>query len=243
MNWFLYDKSLHHERVKNLCLGKFQWVYNVLYKNLLTFSSGTDRPDELWYNFSIPNDLTYIVNFPAQIPDHNSHSLAFFAHFLTSDTSICSAVAFLSLGSSDHVVVSVSINFLSNLKRDTSLRCVTYDFSCADWDNHHDHLRDALWEDIFKLGASVAASEFCKWVHVEIHVYIPHRKHKAKSLSSSCLSAACAAATTHKNLFFCLQKQSKYVYLSVRIFVFRETTSFWLLVELNNLLIFYSKRC
>ena len=36
-----------------------------------------------------------------------------------------------------------------------------YDFSCADWDGLCDHLRDVPWEDIFKLGASAAASEFC----------------------------------------------------------------------------------
>ena len=31
------------------------------------------------------------------------------------------------------------------------------------------------WEDICKLGASAAASEFCEWVQIEIDVYIPHR--------------------------------------------------------------------
>ena len=28
-------------------------------------------------------------------------------------------------------------------------------------DGRRDHLRDAPWEDIFKLGASAAAAEFC----------------------------------------------------------------------------------
>ena len=39
-----------------------------------------------------------------------------------------------------------------------------------------DHLADVPWKDIFKLGASAAAIEFCEWVQVEINVYIPHRK-------------------------------------------------------------------
>ena len=39
-----------------------------------------------------------------------------------------------------------------------------YDCSCADWDGLCDHLRDLPWEDIFKLSASPAASEFCEWV-------------------------------------------------------------------------------
>ena len=40
-----------------------------------------------------------------------------------------------------------------------------------------DHLRDVPLEDIFKLSASAAASEFCGCVQVGIDVYIPHRKY------------------------------------------------------------------
>ena len=38
---------------------------------------------------------------------------------------------------------------------------ITYiadDYSQADWDGFCNHLRDAPWEDIFKLGSSAAAS-------------------------------------------------------------------------------------
>ena len=37
---------------------------------------------------------------------------------------------------------------------------IAYDYSLADWDGLCDHLRDVPWEDIFKLSASAAASEF-----------------------------------------------------------------------------------
>ena len=53
-------------------------------------------------------------------------------------------------------------------------------YSHADWDGLQDHLRDVLWEDIFKLGASAAASKFWEWVQVGIDVYIPHRKYQVK---------------------------------------------------------------
>ena len=43
--------------------------FNDRHKDWLTYSSGTDRPGELCYNFSISNDLTQIVNFPTWIPD------------------------------------------------------------------------------------------------------------------------------------------------------------------------------
>ena len=52
--------------------------------------------------------------------------------------------------------------------------------SCADWDDLQNHMRDVPLEDIFKVGASAAASEFCEWVQVEIYVYIPHRKYQVK---------------------------------------------------------------
>ena len=88
--------------------------FNVHHKDWLTYSGGTDRPGELCYNFSISNDLTQMVNFPTRIPDCDSHSPALLDFFLSSDSSICSTMAFPPLGISDHVVVSVSIDFSSN---------------------------------------------------------------------------------------------------------------------------------
>ena len=82
-------------------------------------------------------------------------------------------------------------------------------YSCADWDGLRDHLRDLPWEDIFKLSASAAASEFCEWVQVGVDVYIPHRKYQVKPHSSPCFSAACAAAIVHRNHFFRLYQQNK----------------------------------
>ena len=42
----------------------------------------------------ISNDLTRMVNFPTRIPDCDSHSPALLDFFLSSDTSICSTMAF-----------------------------------------------------------------------------------------------------------------------------------------------------
>ena len=182
--------------------------FNVHHKDWLTYSGGTDRPGELCYNFSISNDLTQIVNFPTRIPDFDSHSPALLNLFISSDASICSTMAFPQLGNSDHVVVSVSIDFPINSKQDTPFHQVAYDYSHADWDGLHDHLKDVPWEDIFKLIAS-AASEFCEWVQVGIDVYIPHRKYQVKPHSSPWFSAACAAAIVHRNHFFHLYQQNK----------------------------------
>ena len=118
-------------------------------------------------------------------------------------------MAFLPLGNSDHVAVSVSIDFPINSKQDTQFHHVAYDYSHADWDGLCYHLRDVQWEDIFKLGVSAAASEFCEWVQVGIDVYIPHRKYQVKPHSSPWFSAACAAAIVHRNHFFRLYQQNK----------------------------------
>ena len=104
-----------------------------------------------------------MVNFPPRIPDCDSHHPALLGLFLSSDTSICSAMAFPPLGNSDHVVVLVSIDFPSNSQQDAPFYAIAYDYSRADWDSLCDHLRDVSWENILKFGASAAASEFREW--------------------------------------------------------------------------------
>ena len=56
-----------------------------------------------------------MVNFPTWIPDCDSHSPALLDLLISSENSICSAMAFPPLGSSD-IFVSVSIDFQSKLK-------------------------------------------------------------------------------------------------------------------------------
>ena len=90
--------------------------FNVHQKDWLTYSGGTDRPGELCYNFPISNDL---LGFQTVI-------LIF-----SFDSSICSTMAFPPFGNSD-VVVSVSIDFPSNLQRDVPFYRIAYDYSRAD---------------------------------------------------------------------------------------------------------------
>ena len=116
--------------------------FNVHHKDWLTYSSGTDQPVELCYNFSISNDLTHMVNFPPRIPDCDSHSAALLNLFVSSDASIRSTMTFSPLGYSDHVVVSVSIDFPANSQQGAPFYRIAYDYSRADWDCLCDHLRD-----------------------------------------------------------------------------------------------------
>ena len=70
-------------------------------------------------------------------------------------------MAFFPLGNYDHVVVSVSFDFLSSLKRDDPFHCIAYDYSRANWDCFWDRLEDVPWKYIVKLHVSAASSEFC----------------------------------------------------------------------------------
>ena len=102
---------------------------NVHHKDWLTYSGETDWPGELCYNFAITNDLPQMVDFPTWIPDCESHSPALLNLFFSPDTSICSTIAFLPLPNSDHIPVSVSIDFPLNSKQDALFHCMAL-FSC-----------------------------------------------------------------------------------------------------------------
>ena len=83
-----------------------------------------------------------MVNFTTWIPDSDSHSPAPLDFFLSSDASICSTMASPPLENSDHLVVSVSIDFPSNLQQDALFHHIAYDYSRGDWGSLCDHLRD-----------------------------------------------------------------------------------------------------
>ena len=85
-----------------------------------------------------------MLNFPAWIPDCDSHSPILLDLFISSDTSICSRIAFLPLENSDNVVDSVSIDFPINSKQDALLHHIPYNHSCADCDGLCDYLRVML---------------------------------------------------------------------------------------------------
>ena len=48
--------------------------FNIHHKGWLTYSGGTDGPGKLYYNFSLLNDLTLMLNFPTRIAQCNPES-------------------------------------------------------------------------------------------------------------------------------------------------------------------------
>ena len=139
-----------------------------------------------------------MIDFPTGIPDCDSHSPALLDLFISSDASICSAMAFPALGNCDHVIASVSIDVPSNSQQNAPvLSRNLWLFSC--W------LGWSLWsfegcsmgEYLYHVSAD--ASEFYEWVQVRIDVYIPDRIYQVKPHSSLWFSAAFAAAIVHRN--------------------------------------------
>ena len=109
-----------------------------------------------------------MVNFCTQIPDCNSHSPAYLDFFLSSDVCICSAKALPPLGNSDHVVVSVSIDFLSYSQQNSLFHCIAYGYSCGDWDGLCNHFRDLSWEDNSKLVLLLVPVNFVSGFKLEL---------------------------------------------------------------------------
>ena len=135
--------------------------------------------------------------------------LLYWIFFISSNSSIRFTMVFPPLGNSDHVVVLVPFDFPWHSQRNVLFHQIAYDYFCADWGSLCDHLRDVPWDDIFKLGAPAANSEFCEWLQVGIDVYIPHRKYQIKAHLSLWFSVAFAAAIVHRNHIFCFYQKDK----------------------------------
>ena len=133
-----------------LCINPTTNVFGFRYfivhhKDWVTYSGRTDRPGEL----AISNYLIQMVNFIQMItliPDCDSHCPALLNLFFSSDASICSVMAFQPMGNSNHVATPVSTDCQSNSKQNALFHCMVYDYSCANRDSVHDHLRDVPWE-------------------------------------------------------------------------------------------------
>ena len=109
-------------------------------------------------------------------------------------------MAFPPLGNSDHVILSVSIDFPSNSQWDALLHHISYDYSHAEWDGLCDHGRISLRLVLLLLLVNFVS-------RLEFDVNIPHRKYQIKPHSSPWFSAACVAAIVHRNHCFVCTKR------------------------------------
>ena len=136
-----------------------------------------------------------MVSFPTQIPNCDSCSFSF--GFLSFDASICSAMTFALLGNS-YLVVSVSIDFLLNSKRDALF----------------DHKVFVIMREIFYGRKTLnwvlllLLVFFVSGLRLEL-IYISLIKYQVRPHSSPWFSAAFAAAMIHRNKFFRLHQENQ----------------------------------
>ena len=150
-----------------------------------------------------------MINFSTQIPDCDFHSPAFLDLLLSSEASNCFTKTFSPQRNSDHVPVSVFIDFPLNSQQDAPFHRLAYDYSRADWDDLSDHLRGVPWENILKLSTSAAASDFFEQVQIGNDGYIANCKYQVRPHPFLWFSAPCAATIVQRNHFFCLYQQIK----------------------------------
>ena len=148
--------------------------FNVHHKDWLIYSVGTDRPCELCYNFStLLRWLTFLLGSLAV----TLAVLLFWIYFFLLTLLFVLQGLYLQWEILILLLSQFCDDFPSNAKWDVPFHRIAYDYSRSDWESLRVHFRDVPWEDIFKLSASAAASEFCDWVQVGINAYIPHNKY------------------------------------------------------------------
>ena len=118
---------------------------------------------------------------------------------LSSVASICYTVALPALENSDHIIVSVSIDFPLNWKRGTLFMAILVGLQWC--------LRSS--EDIFKFSAFAAAAQFCELAQVGNDAKISHCKNISGQASFISTSLCCFIVVC----FFCLRLLFLYINL------------------------------
>ena len=165
-------------------------------------SHTTDVAGLFRQEFAMGQDLTKVVDFPTRIPDRDDHQPYLLDLFLCSNPDSCTVASHPLLGKSDHMVISVDVQFVFKSTNEHPYHRTVYSYRKADWDGFRGHLTGVSWLDIFKHDATYAAKEITEWVEIGIDCYIPHRKFQLKLHSSPWFTPSCAAVIAHRNHYF-----------------------------------------
>ena len=154
--------------------------FNVHHKDWIPNSHITDEAGVNTLNFSIAQDLTQMVNFFTRFPDRRDQLPATLDLFLSSYPSICNISSSSSLGSSDHIVISIDVSLNSVCVKDPPIHRNLFSYENCDWDAFRDFLRDVPWENIFELDVDNCAYEISSWIQAGIDAFVQSRKFQVK---------------------------------------------------------------
>ncbi|KAL7636546.1 UNVERIFIED_CONTAM: hypothetical protein RMT77_013321 [Armadillidium vulgare] len=152
--------------------------FNVHHRQWLSYSSH-DPAGELAYNFSIQNNLEQLVQLPTRIPDRLGDEPNILDLFLTSYPSPYTVKLFPPLGSSDHLLISVSCPVSSSLPQERpppSARRRLWHFGAANWSDLRLYFSDFPWNDYcFRGGGpSECAERITEVILSGMEAYIPY---------------------------------------------------------------------
>ena len=188
----------HHPSVNINVFGHF----NVHHVQWLTDSNYTDVVGVECFNISLAYELNQIIPFPTRVPDAANHFPSLLDLFLTSVPEFCTPTRLPLLGSSDHCVVSLTIDMPSKCSHEVAFHGTSYRYAQADWDNIRSYISDGLFNLFFRFRASKLTSLVSDWIRNGIELFIPHKTYQQKHHSQPWFTATCAAAICHRNHFF-----------------------------------------
>ena len=179
--------------------------FNVHHRQWLS-SSSHDPAGELAFQFSIQNNLEQLVHLPTRIPDRLGDEPNILDLFLTSNPSPYTVKLFPPLGSSDHLLISVSCPVSSSLPQERpapSARRRLWHFGVTNWSDLRLYFSDFPWNDYcFRgRGPSECAKRITEVILSGMEAYIPYSFPSTKP-NKPWFNSACSRAIRHRDAAF-----------------------------------------
>ena len=147
--------------------------FNIHHVQWLTHSNHTDNVGVECFNFSLAYELKQIIPFPTRVLDTANHFPSLLDLFLTYVPEFFTPTRLPPLGSSDHCVVSVSIDMPSKCSSEVPFHQTSYRYAQADWDNFRSYIAEGPFNSFFKFRASKLTSLISDWIRNGIKLFIP----------------------------------------------------------------------
>ncbi|KAL7634069.1 UNVERIFIED_CONTAM: hypothetical protein RMT77_015397 [Armadillidium vulgare] len=211
-------------------------------------SSSSHHPDgELIFNFSIQNNLEQLVHLPTRIPDRLGDEPNILDLFLTSYPSPHTVKLFPPLGSSDHLLISVSCPVSSSLPQERpppSARRRFWHFGATNWSDLRLYFSDFPWNDYcFRgRGLSECTERITEVILSGMEAYIPYSFPSTKP-NKPWFNSACSRAIRRRDAAFrdyrrLQTPETHATYISSRNrakSILRNTKNFFLHLKCNKL--------
>ncbi|KAL7646845.1 UNVERIFIED_CONTAM: hypothetical protein RMT77_002101 [Armadillidium vulgare] len=220
--------------------------FNVHHRQWLS-SSSHDPAGELAFNFSIQNNLEQLVHLPTRIPDRLGDEPNILDLFLTFNPSPYTVKLFPPLGSSDHLLISVSCPVSSSLPQERpppSARRRFWHFGATNWSDLRLYFSDFPWNDYcFRgRGPSECAERITEVILSGMEAYIPYSFPSTKP-NKPWFNSACSRAIRRRDAAFrdyrrLQTPETHATYISSRNrakSILRKTKNSFLRLKCNNL--------